>query len=619
MAKLNLLAGASKSSNHHYAPYTLTSMDLGDLIPVRSIECLPSDSWNKIAANGVIRLQPQVFPPYGRLQLRTAAFFVPEHQLIETSEALHSGMKTYKGKNVLCPSFWSTEINKYFANITRSNKVYSVAAADYDLSNMPNENTFDFAYITNEESVLTYNFYKLNYIGMRDYKVLKSLGYDFTFYDLSGTNSDYAAVNASANYKVSALPLLAYIKCYTDMFINGVQYNTSMLVKMLHDVHNGVTHYDTYGTVVYDSSTGMFNSVFFELVFGQIRLPHEQNMYTEAWNSPSSPDGIYSNTAKFLENTATLMSPLTSGNLNVYDDITDTTAGVELHSDNIRSGYLSAFGVKMLLAFDKFVQRFNLSGSRAVQRIYAQFGIKTDDYNSHFVHKLYEGRETINFSPVMSNTDTLNQGGMAVGDYAGFGVSGLNLNFNYKCSDYGYIIILSWLQIIPIQLHGVDPSVLRQNAYDWYTPQFDGQTIRAIPFTEIMSNKFCNHMSSDGNGAKNPFGFTNIYDEYRNMRDVVSGEFVNGLARNFSFNRDYGKIAQAQVLAGPQSNAVQYYDKYLNADLSNPFITGLQSGDRFYLEFEFDIDATRPVMSDTESYGLGVGDTEISKNGVIMN
>lgn len=619
MSKLNLLAGASKSSNHHYAPYTLTSMDLGDLLPVRSIECLPSDSWNKIAANGVIRLQPQVFPPYGRLQLRTAAFFVPEHQLIETSEALHSGMKTYKGKNVLVPSFWSTEINKYFANITRSVKVYSVAAADYDLSNMPNENTFDFAYITNENNVLTYNFYKLNYIGMRDYKVIKSLGYDFTYYALSGSNLDYAAVNASANYKVSALPLLAYIKCYSDMFISGVQYNASMLVKLLHDVHNGVTHYDTYGSVVYDSSTGMFNSVFFELVFGQIRVPHEQNMYTEAWNTPNSPDGIISNSSLNMLN-STLLSPMTDGvgsaSSSVEGDIHNNFYySLEFQIDS----KLSALGTKMLLAFDKFVKRYNLSGSRAVQRIYAQFGIKTDDYNSHFVHKLYEGRETINFSPVMSNTDTLNQGGMAVGDYAGFGVSGLNFNFNYKCSDYGYIIILSWLQIIPIQLHGVDPTVLRQNAYDWFTPQFDGQTIRAIPFTEIMANKFCNHMSSDGNDAKSPFGFTNIYDEYRNMRDVVSGEFVNGLARNFSFNRDYGKIAQAQVIAGPQSNAVQYYDKYLNADLSNPFITGMQSGDRFYLEFEFDIDATRPVMSDSESYGLGVGDTELSKNGVIMN
>lgn len=617
MSKLNLLAGASKSSNHHYAPYTLTSMDLGDLMPVRSIECLPSDSWNKIAANGVIRLQPQVFPPYGRLQLRTAAFFVPEHQLLETSEALHSGMKTYKGKNVLVPSFWSTEINKYFANSTRSNLVYSVQASDYSLPDMPNENTFDFAYITNEDNLLFYNFYKLNYIGMRDYKVLKSLGYDFTFYDLSGDDNDYALVNASANYKVNALPLLAYIKCYSDMFISGVQYNSSLLVKMLHDVHNGVTHYDTYGSVVYDSSTGMFNSVFFELVFGQIRVPHEQNMYTEAWNTPNSPDGILSSSSSSLINNSLISpyidsDPSTSVVSNNYE--TDLLSG-----SSLRNGYLSAIGTKMLLAFDKFVKRYNLSGSRAVQRIYAQFGIKTDDFNSHFVHKLYEGRETINFSPVMSNTDTLNQGGMAVGDYAGFGVSGLNFNFNYKCSDYGYIIILSWLQIIPIQLHGVDPSILRQHAYDWFTPQFDGQTIRAIPFTEIMANKFCNHMSSDGNGPKNPFGFTNIYDEYRNMRDVVSGEFVNGLARNFSFNRDYGKIAQAQVLAGPQSNAVQYYDKYLNADLSNPFITGMQNGDRFYLEFEFDIDATRSVMSDSESYGLGVGDTEISKNGVIMN
>lgn len=619
MSKLNLLSGASKSSNHHYAPYTLTSMDLGDLLPVRSIECLPSDSWNKIAANGVIRLQPQVFPPYGRLQLRTAAFFVPEHQLIETSEALHSDMKTYKGKNVVVPSFWSTEINKYFANATRSNKVYSVAAADYDLPNMPNENTFDFAYITNEENVLTYNFYKLNYIGMRDYKVIKSLGYDFTYYDLSTDNNAYAAVNASANYKVSALPLLAYVKCYTDMFVDGVHYNSSMLVKMLHDVHNGVTHYDTYGGVVYDSSLGMFNSVFFELVFGQIRVPHEQNMYTSAWNTPNSPDGIYSNNAKYAGNGDEILSPIINGDLTKVDSVQSSSSGNSLLSMNIANGELSSFGVKMLLAFDKFVKRYNLSGSRAVQRIYAQFGIKTDDYNSNFVHKLYEGRETINFSPVMSNTDTLSQGGMAVGDYAGFGVSGLNFNFNYKCSDYGYIIILSWLQIIPIQLHGVDPVVMRQRCFDWFTPQFDGQTIRAIPFTEIMANKFCNHMSSDGNGAKHPFGFTNIYDEYRNMRDVVSGEFVNGLARNFSFNRDYGKIAQAQVLAGPQSHAVQYYDKYLNADLSNPFITGMQNGDRFYLEFEFDIDATRPVMSDSESYGLGVGDTEISKNGVIMN
>jgi hypothetical protein len=207
--------------------------------------------------------------------------------------------------------------------------------------------------------------------------------------------------------------------------------------------------------------------------------------------------------------------------------------------------------------------------------------------------------------------------GSPLGAYAGVGLGSLDFSFNYKCSDYGVIMTLCWLQILPLWLHGFDPAVLRKHPFDWYTPEFDGKASRAIPFGE-MSMGFRPSRSNYQFLDTTVWGFTDLYKEYRQMRDVVLGDFVFGHAKNFVFARDLSlRRIDNPMRMYPQTRQVQYYDRFGQAtDLTNPFQYTTANGDRCYLQLTFDISANRPILGDADSLDLnGSGDVPMNISG----
>ena len=152
MARLNLKPAASSMSHHSFNVSSITSLDLGELLPIRVIETVKKDYFSKFEGHGILRLAPQVFPTYGKCFLKTAAFFVPEYQLIETSDAFHSNMKTWKGKNVVLPHFSSTDINYLFCQSSQLGQLSSAVAtnvSDPTANTVPAIDTYDFMYIDN--------------------------------------------------------------------------------------------------------------------------------------------------------------------------------------------------------------------------------------------------------------------------------------------------------------------------------------------------------------------------------------------------------------------------------------------------------------------------------------
>ena len=197
-------------------------------------------------------------------------------------------------------------------------------------------------------------------------------------------------------------------------------------------------------------------------------------MYTMAYNSPNSPTGIVD--IHDTVNPQGLISPYTD----VPDLVTNDANRVKLQ-DNQQDllTRLSNFGLSIFNSALNFVRRNNLFGSRSTQQFLARFGINAD---SDIASKLYEGQDRIKFYPVMSNSDTYNpstQDGQGLGDYAGMGVSALDINFNYQTKDFGFILVVNWLQIVPIWLRGCKPHVFRIHSQDFWTPEYDGKTIRA--------------------------------------------------------------------------------------------------------------------------------------------
>lgn len=603
MSRLSLKPAASGSYNHQYSPSTITSLDFAQIVPVRYFEVVQSDDWKKIHAGGIVRLAPQVFPPYGKLYFKTAAFFVPEHQLIEHSLALHTNMSQYKGIPVVTPHMKADAIilllsrNKYSSVVdTQADPTDSVKIPGLD---------YDFIHVEDNSGVSSYVFRKLNQQGRYVFKVLKSLGYDFPTYVNSSVS---ATALASIDYEVNILKLLAYFKVYVDYFLNGPFYNYNELVMLLRNIHDNQPFVsDEYG-VCYTATNGRLYYNGLELMFDNLLLPHESSLYTEAWNTPNSPDG--STPSLLSANPSGLISPYLSGGTTGTDTIGFSSNNNMLRNNtNSELFYLTANGLRLFKAFDYFVRRWNLSGSKAVQRVYSMFGIKSDDFKAHYAIKLFEKAERFDFYPVLSNADTSSGGsGQRLGDFAGYSQKPLEFDYNYRSDGFGYVIMVSWLNIDPLIVRGIDPENLRMNSFDWYTPQYDGQAMRAIPNIEIALNRKCNDSVVTD---KSIYGFCNLYDEYRNMRSIVSGDFLNGLAKDYFFGRDFSVLREGGVIK-PQLNAVHYYDDSDNADLTDPFQYDASQGDRFWIFLDFDIDSDRPVLPSSNAQMLeGVGDLSI--------
>ena len=626
MTKLYTKPAASGLYHHSYDPITVASMDFSKQVVSRIIECQPKDMFNKIACSADLLIAPQVFPPYGRCYLKTAAFFVPEHQLIEQSEAFHMNQGTYKGDLVVRPriSLFNLMNGTLSGSTFNSTVVKTLSSSTPNLSpdvDYPSPDTYDYINVhSGAGGIVVYDFMSLSESGKRYYKLMKSLGYDF----ISPTFMFYATppsgktltefVIESNDIMVDALPILAYFKVFYDMFYPATMYNSNAGVANLKKIHDN-QDIVVAGVTKYDHTTGVLEADRVFWWYYDANVPVHQDMYTEAWNNPNSPTSV----SPTASNPTGLIGPyLPQDNYNTDTlSVNSRQSQLQNHLGNTLA-YITPAGLKVLNAFDKFVTRWNLAGTRAAQRVYAMFGIEPDAMKSNYVHKLYEGSELLRFHPVVSNADTSASGGLGLGDFAGFGAGSLNFEFNYKCTDYGFIIIVHWLQLKPILLHGVDPSVLRKDPFDWYTPEYDGQAMRAIPNIEISllkDRRIDTSATAYPRGDKEIYGFTNIYDEYREMKDIVIGDFVSGQSKNFLFARDYTSLRSQASSFAPQTDDVQF----MTNGYTQPFQMAHSVGDRFWCQFSFNIDAERPMLPKSDALDLGSGDTDFNKNGQIIN
>lgn len=629
MARLNIKPAASGMSHHSYDVSTIASLDFGELLPVRCIETIKKDYFTQVQANGIIRLSPQVFPAYGKCFVKSAAFFVPEYQIFEASDAFHANMNTWKGQSVKLPFFYSHFINTLFSQSLYSTLVTEIKNDDVAFNNVPAFGSYDFVYLSQHDGFFWFQYMKLTRYGEHCYKILKSLGYEFSSYSAVSGATSIGQISTTGNLEFNAFPLLAYLKVYCDFFLNPQFYNDSPLVALLNAVQFGKDYTYSSDNLFY-SSTGEVTNKALALIFAQVLLPHQGGMYLDAWNSPNSPDGVSPNPSMIIQNPNGLVSPF------VYPTSSSSTDLVDANDSRNRiyssSGgaltHISSVGLRILEQFDKFVRRRGLSGNKAVERIYSMFGIKSDFFSSHYCHKIFDSASRIDFNPVLSNSNTMSnipgQSGSSLGSYAGYASSGLNFNFEHKCDSFGYIICVSWLQVVPMLMHGVDPTVLRKYPFDFYTPEYDGQTVRAIPHCEVSYAK-SGVVNDSAGSSKKVFGFTNLYDDYRFMKDSIVGDFITSVnAQNFLFGRDLSVKYQSPIAnPKPQSTGVHYWDNFTNGadiDMTDPFQIGQANGDRFYLQLDFHIEADRPIKSESDAINLnGEGDLQFSMNGNSMS
>ena len=626
MSRVSIKANASNQYSHNFSPTTLLSLDFGEFGVTRCIEGQLGESYDSIVSNGILRCQPQVFPPYGKLFLNQASFFVPSHQLYEHYDAMRADMTVERGHKVMNPLISSVDIIRFFMNPDHSfsnytlSTVYATHSDPTTSQAIADSKKSDFTFIRWSNGAAVYVYYKLTVPGRRYYKLLKSLGFDFVQFRYSNPQSSSAVDNdiLASDFYPNIYPLLAYCKIFVDMFQNGHFYNSSLLTALLDSIRTGRSY--SLGSVTFysvSSNSSLLTPSGLGLILDSVLVPHKSNMYTEAYNDIVSPTGVIGvdESVNSLPSVSVTdgngVSPLVSRN--GFSGVINGTDGVNI---DVSSQQLSDFGLRTLRWFADFVYRRNLVGSKAVDRLFANFGIEPDERQFHYVKKLGEISQRINFHPVVSNTDSYNsqtEEGKVLGAYAGFAAEGMSMSYNYKLREYGYIIQVAYLTIEPLIMHGFDPQVLRRLPLDFFTPGYDAETVRAIPACELTYDK--NFVVSLSNHhTKDVYGFVDTYDDYRQMRDIVAGVFVHE-GEDFCFGRDFSKVSELK----PQTDFVHYYGKVDNVDLTNPFYTSQSEGDRFYLQLDFDIKLQSPVKSKDNALKVPAGNTTVAPGGNLMS
>lgn len=562
----------------------LTTMDFGEIVPLFCEETVPGDKFN-VSADFFSRMAPLVKPTYGKFSFKTVSAFVPYHQIAYDVDAWMAGKTSFEGQT---PTSRYITISQ-LADFIRQHCCTSTGASATNC---------DFSFLSNTGNV-TYMVFTTQ--GKYWVKILNALGYAVPQgVDYQTTSDWYITIRIK---KLSAYPLLSFFKVYNDYMSQSQRFNTSALSDFLLKVKQGIAISGSY-----TPSTGSITYTGMKTLFDNLLLNYENDYFTSAWQNPNcaltSPENV--NTLDVPQFPATISG---SNNDNVIAQSVPVSSGFGALS-------LGQRALDFLRSFDDWVRRNNYSGSRSVQQIYSRFGIKTDDYRSHYAHIISTDSLPIQVGDVTASADT---SGASLGSYAGKGVMSGNNGFNIEVSDYGMLFVLGYYTVTPMNPYGFSRTVLRSEPLDYYNPEFDGLGADAIPLMEVYENPL-GVADSDTTRSDSIFGFTERYNSYRYGRDLITGEFRdyrnNGIMNVWHTGRNLSAIRKAGSLVAQSSsmNTLPQIDSEYNR------IFSVTSGNvnHFYMTARFNVSAVRPMMSLNQVANLGEGDTVVPRNGNII-
>ena len=585
---LHVKSAVKSRSNMDLSRSHLTTMDFGEIVPLFCEEVVPGDKFT-VSGQYFSRMAPLVKPTYGKFSFKTVSAFVPYHQIAYDSDAWLAGKNTFEGQTP--HQRWLTiySLHQFIVNSCTTSSGATGTNCDYSYNDASGNPVY--LLYTKE--------------GKYYMKVLNALGYSAPQgADIQTSSVWYTAIR---NIKLSAYPLLAFFKLYNDYMSQSQRFNTSALSDVLLRIKNGIAYsgfwVNTTGEVLPGAIFAMFSNLL---------LNYGNDYFTSAWQNPNSAlSGVES--IGIVNTPGVGTSPLTAGTVGNYDQ------SVYLQNISGSGGiaFLPQRALDFLKSFDDWVRRNNYTGSRSVQQIYSRFGIKTDEYRSHYAHVLKTDTLPIQVGDVTANADT---SGASLGSYAGKGVMSGDNGFSFEASDHGMLFVLGYYTVVPMNAYGFDRRVLRNSPLDYYNPEFDGLGADPISLMEFYENPL-GIAISDSTRSDSVFGYTERYKSYRYGRDVITGEFRDyrntGIMNVWHTGRNLSAIRKAGNLVAQSSsvNTLPQTDSEYNRIFS---VTG-GNVNHFYLTAQFSVSAVRPMMSLNQVVNLGEGDTVVPRDGNVIS
>lgn len=251
------------------------------------------------------------------------------------------------------------------------------------------------------------------------------------------------------------------------------------------------------------------------------------------FNSGSNPDG---NLLELHNGTMATsgVSHTTTGNLQFTRDAQDVgtlnnvvfgNASIQVtNPSNFASGYSADLSqvtaatineLRRATAAQRYLELRARSGSRYIEVIEAEFGVRSSDARLQRPEYLGGGKTALVISEVLQNSasdDVTPQGNMA-----GHGLSvGKTHKFKRFFEEHGYVIGIMSIVPKPTYQQGIPRDFLKMDKYDFYSPMFAHLGEQEIFNAEIYANQ------SNPYGL---FGYTPRYAEYKYIPSSVHGDF----------------------------------------------------------------------------------------------
>lgn len=587
--KINLPLAKQKKSKFNLRNHVIATGEMGQLFPIRQIECVPGDEFN-IDVEMFSRTAPLVVPTFGSVKFTTRAFFVPNRLCFPFWNEFITG------KNVVINNQPTTPVIPYITNTEIVNFFITPA---YGLTEASTEVVVDIEVIDDSEG---YNpIFRGNFTNKGRYwlKVFNSLGYKFNFVAIPN-NAEH-----DFNPHYSLLPLLSFLRIYLDYYLPSQYLENSLINQYFNNIRSTFPLHEQY---VYNLWQ----------VLDSIQLTYDNDYFTSAWRYPLSLLGNSSDQNKIVNDL--------SFNRRVESD-NPANSYVRSNSYNGNSSIQGTnWAMTMAQKLANYIIRNNYAGSRAVEQILARFGVKVPDMEIQ--RSVHFGTSVSNLQ-IMDVTNTAESEDYKLGSYGAKAIGfDKGRKMHIECKEHGFILLLCSIMPETSQgFQGFDRNLLHLDKFDFYTPEFDKSIMQPIYSGELISNykrdnTIYQEYKNNNAKPKNIFGFVPYATEYKIAHDNVIGDFnISHLNEGLDCYHLFREIEPDTQIIAQNPNLI-YFN---SAQYNRIFNVTNENQDHFYMIYRIKVVATRPMLSISESIPFNDDDIEhrnsvhMQANGSSMN
>lgn len=441
--------------------------DMGQLIPVTCIECVPGDRF-KIGMECVTRFQPLVAPILDSVSLTVHYFFVPTRLLMNNKddwETFLSGGKDGRDDSVTLPP-WS------FAGFD----------GNYPAISHP---------FSNSQPLGKYSLW--DYFGLPCDKPSNDLDY-------------YNGINQ-----------VNHVNCFAERAYNLIwneYYRDENLVDEVH-VSNGTVLYRSWKKDYFTSALpwqqrGVAPAL---PLSGTVPVNFVNPVSMDSFKLGSSPTSIVGLEAGSV---ASGYQPVATGATAVFTpgsklSFAQANLGATATADLSNAATFDIATLRQCTQIQRWLELNARGGVRYTEFLRSHFGIAPVDEVLQRPEYIGGTKSDIVVSEVLqtsASSDTSPQGNLA-----GHGLGATtDLICDYTCKEFGYIIGIASYMPKPSYQQGVPRMFSRNNRYDFYFPEFAHLSEQAVHKGEIYAT---------GTAADTEiFGYQGCYNEMRHMSSI---------------------------------------------------------------------------------------------------